>query len=71
MGFTQNFLNRTIARFWTIMAFLLASVVIFCADSPLVPQKFASDRPYLAWLIILLFTFMVNYIIRLFIVNMS
>ena len=53
------------------MAFLLASVVIFCTDSPLVPQKFASDRPYLAWLIILLFTFMVNYIIRLFIVNMS
>jgi hypothetical protein len=41
------------------MAFLLARAVIFCNDSPLVPQRFAKESPNLAWLIILLFTFMV------------
>jgi hypothetical protein len=44
-------------RFWTMMAFILATVCLFCKDSPL---RFTEDRPGLAWLIVFVFSFLAH-----------
>ena len=44
-------------RFWTFMAFLLARACLFSEDSPLM---FPKDNPSLAWVVIIIFTFMAH-----------
>ena len=43
-------------RFWTFMAFVLASACLFCEDSPIQ----LADKPEIAWLVVFIFTFLAH-----------